>query len=314
VSDKTELHVVYGTGPVGMAILDELVAKGKNVRMANRSGKADLPEGVELVSGDASDPTFTRQASKGAAVVYQALNPPYDKWPELFPPLQDAVIKGAASAEAKLVSMENVYMYGSTGGKPLTEDTPYAAHTRKGQVRAKMARDLLAAHESGQVRAVIGRASDFYGPRVLVSAMGERVFRPALEGKSAQVLGDPDVPHTYTYVPDVGKALVILGERDEALGQAWHIPSAKTVTTRQFVDIVFEETSFSPKIQSTPKLLLRLAGLFNSQVRELLEMWYEFEEPFILDSTKFETAFGDIATPLAEAIQQTVSWYRQDPA
>ncbi len=314
MSDKTELHVVYGTGPVGMAILDELVAKGKNVRMANRSGKADLPEGVELVSGDASDPTFTRQASKGAAVVYQALNPPYDKWPKLFPPLQDAVIKGAASAEAKLVSMENVYMYGSTGGKLMTEDTPYAAHTRKGQVRAKMARDLLAAHESGQVRAVIGRASDFYGPRVLVSAMGERVFRPALEGKSAQVLGDPDVPHTYTYVPDVGKALVILGERDEALGQAWHIPSAKTVTTRQFVDIVFEETSFSPKIQSTPKLLLRLAGLLNSQVRELLEMWYEFEEPFILDSTKFETAFGDVATSPPEAIQKTVEWYRQNQA
>jgi nucleoside-diphosphate-sugar epimerase len=293
--------------------MDELLARGKRVRMVNRSGKATLPEGAELVSGDASDPAFARRACEGAVVVYQALNPPYTQWPELFPPLQASVLEGAAAAGAKLVSMENVYMYGSSGCKPMTEDMPYTTHTKKGHVRAKMAQDLLAAHRSGQVCAVIARASDFFGPRVLVSAVGDRVFYPALAGKAVQVLGNLDMPHTYTYMPDIGKALVILGERDEALGQVWHIPNAETVTTRQFLQWVFEEIGQPPKIQVAPKLILRVMGLFNGNLREILEMLYQFEEPFILDHAKFEGVFGNHATPLREAIRQTVAWYRQNP-
>ena len=108
-----ELHVVFGTGPVGLAVMDELVSKGKHVRMVNRSGRANGAEGVEVVGGDAADPTFTRKASEGASVVYFALNPPYDKWPELFPPLQAGVLEGASSVGAKLIAMENLYMYGA---------------------------------------------------------------------------------------------------------------------------------------------------------------------------------------------------------
>jgi nucleoside-diphosphate-sugar epimerase len=280
--------------------------------MVNRSGKAALPGEVELVSGDATDTVFARRASEGASVVYQCLNPPYSQWPELFPPLQAGVLEGAASARARLVSMENLYIYGSPEGNQMTEDMPYAAHTRKGKVRAKMAEDLLAAHKSGKVRVAIGRASDFYGPRVLLSAMGDRVFPQALQGKAVQVLGNPDMPHTYTYVPDIGKALVLLGERDEALGQAWHIPSAETVTTRQFLEMVFDETGYEFKIQSVPKLLLQAMGFFNADLREVSEMLYEFEEPFVLDASKFDTAFGNHATPLQEAIRRTVEWYRQN--
>lgn len=310
MTKNQELHVIFGTGPVGLAVMDELLTKGKRVRMVNRSGKANLPAGVELVSGDASDPTFARQASQGAMVVYQALNPPYTKWPELFPPLQKAVLEGAAAAGAKLVSMENLYMYGSPNGLPMTEDMPYEAHTRKGQVRAKMAEELLAAHKSGKVRAVLARASDFFGPRVLLSAMGDRVFPAALAGKAVQVLGKPDMPHTYTYMPDIGKALVILAERDEALGQAWHIPNAKTVSTRQFIEMIYSEIGKQSKIQVAPKLILRIMGLFNGNMREVLEMLYQFEQPFIVDHRKFEQAFGNHATPLSEAIRQTVAWYR----
>ena len=112
----SELHVVFGTGPIGLATMDELVSKGKRVRMVNRSGRANVAEGVEVGRGDAADPTFTREASAGASVVYFALNPPYDKWPELFPGLQAGVLEGAAWAGAKLMAMENLYMYGSTGG------------------------------------------------------------------------------------------------------------------------------------------------------------------------------------------------------
>src|SRR5215218_5765057 len=244
MTDNEELHVVFGTGAMGMFVMDALVQRGgRRVRMVNRNGRASVPEGVEVLGGDATDEAFARGASQGASVVYFATGPPYNKWPELFPPLQAGVLEGAASAEAKLVAMENLYMYGPTDGRTLTEDLPYAPNTRKGAVRAKMSEELMEAHTSGKVRVAIGRASDAFGPRVLVSAAGEQVFGRAVEGKSAQLAGDPDQPHTYTYVPDIGRGLVILGEREEALGLAWHLPSPETLTTRQFVDMIFEEVA-----------------------------------------------------------------------
>src|SRR3712207_3602531 len=313
MTDNGELHVVFGTGPVGMSVMDELVQRSppRRVRVVNRSGAARAPHGVEVAGGDATDEAFTREASEGASVVYFALNPPYNQWPELFPRLQAGVLEGAATAGAKLIAMENLYMYGPTDGRPITEDLPYAANTRKGTVRARMSKELIEAHKSGRVRVAIGRASDFFGPRVLASAAGEQVFGRAVEGKSAQVAGDPDQPHTYTYAPDIGKGLVILGEREEALGQAWHLPSPETLTTRQFVEMIFEEVGKQARVQAAPKIVLRALGLFNPAIRETIEMLYEFEEPFVVDHSDFTRTFGDQATPLREAIQRTVRWYRE---
>jgi nucleoside-diphosphate-sugar epimerase len=313
MTDNEELHVIFGTGAVGMSVMDELIRRSRRrVRMVNRSGRASVPDGVEVVGGDATDEAFAREASEGASVVYFALNPPYDKWSELFPPLQAGVLEGAASAGAKLIAMENLYMYGPTEGHPLTEDLPYAPNTRKGSVRAMMSEELMEAHTSGKVRVAIGRASDSFGPRVLVSAAGGQVFGRAVEGKSAQLAGDPDQPHTYTYVPDIGKGLVILGEREEALGQAWHLPSPETLTTREFVEMIFEEVGKPARVQVAPKILLRAIGLFNPGIRETIEMLYEFEEPFVVDHSKFEEAFGEQATQLRESIRGTVRWYREE--
>jgi nucleoside-diphosphate-sugar epimerase len=220
------------------------------------------------------------------------------------------VLEGAAGAGAKLIAMENLYMYGPTDGRPLTEDLPHAPNTRKGTVRARMSKQLMEAHTSGKVRVAIGRASDFFGPRVLVSAAGEQVFGRAVEGKSAQVAGDPDQPHTYA--PDIGKGLAILGEREEALGQAWHLPSPETLTTRKFVEMIFEEVGKPARIQAAPKILLRAMGLFNPGIRETIEMLDEFEEPFVVDHSKFEEAFGEQATPLRESIQRSLRWYREE--
>jgi len=202
-------------------------------------------------------------------------------------------------------------MYGATGGKPLVETLPDAAQTRKGKVRAAMAEALLAAHRQGKVQVAIGRAADFYGPRVRTSAMGERIFPAVLAGKAVQLMGNPDLPHTYTYMPDIGKALVILGENEAALGQVWHIPSAATVTSRQFLELVGEAIGEPVKIQTVPKLLLQLLGLFNATIREVAEMVYQFEEPFVVDGSKYTQTFGNQATPLPAAIQATVAWWRQ---
>jgi nucleoside-diphosphate-sugar epimerase len=310
---NNDLHVIFGAGPVGRAIMDTLVAQGKRVRIVNRSGKANVPAGVEVCAGDASDPTSTKRLSSGAAVVYNCTNPPYTQWPQLFPALQAGVIEGAASAGAKLVVMENLYMYGPNGGKTLTEDLPYNPTPRKGATRAKMSRDLMAAHQSGKVRVAVGRAADFFGAGVMESAAGDRLFYPAVTGKAAQFIGNLDMPHTYTYMPDIGKALVILGERDEALGKIWHIPSPETVTTRQFFTMAYEAAGHTPKFQVMPKLMVKALSLFVPILREVGEMSYEFDEPFVMDHSRFERAFGMKATPLREAIQTTVAWFKTNP-
>jgi nucleoside-diphosphate-sugar epimerase len=306
-------HVVFGTGAVGLALIDQLAASGEAVVAVNRSGSAQVPKGVEIVAGDAANAAFTADVTQGAKVVYQCLNPPYTKWPELFPPMQEAVLGGAAAAGAKLVSFENLYMYGPTDGAPLTEDLPYVAGTRKGSVRGDMANELLTAHEAGTVRVTIGRASDYFGPRGTVSAMGERVFYPVLAGKKAQVMGNPDLPHTYSYVPDIAAGLATLGAHNDADGRAWHLPNPPTLTTRQFVAKIGDAAGTNGTVSAMPKAMLNLVGLFNGNVRELKEMLYEFEEPFVVDSSDFEATFDQHATDLDDAIATTVAWYRENP-
>lgn len=309
-----ELHVIFGAGPVGQAVAQELAKHGRTVKMINRSGKKPVgaPDSATIVAGDVFDVKVAKDLAKGASVVYQCTNPPYNKWPEQFPRLQANTLEAAACAGAKYIVTDNLYMYGDTNGQPLREDSPYLAHTRKGKVRAEMAESVMAAHRSGKVRVAVARASDYYGPRAVNSASGDRMFGFAVQSKAASVPGNPDMPHTYTYVADFAKALVILGERDEALGQVWHVPNAETLTTRQFVTLIYQELQQAPKMSGMGRLMMGLGGLFIPAAREMVEMMYEFEKPFVVDSSKFTKAFGVQGTPLGEAIKTTVAWYKQN--
>jgi nucleoside-diphosphate-sugar epimerase len=309
-------HVVFGTGAIGLATLEALRRRGERVRLVNRSGAAPVPDDVEILGGDASDPAFAVAAAQGAQVVYQTLNPPYHQWVELFPALQAGVLAAAQATGARLVSMENVYMYGRPAGQPLTETRTYAAHTKKGQLRARMARELLAAHQAGRVQVAIGRASDYFGPRGgAQSNLGDRVIPAALAGKTATVMGDPDQPHTYTYIPDIGEGLAVLGEHPDTPGEVWHLPNdPDTRTTRQLVDSIYRQAGQPrTKLRGTPVLLLRALGVINPTVRELVELQYEFQEPFIVDSSKIATKLNVHATPLEQALADTLASYRTNP-
>jgi nucleoside-diphosphate-sugar epimerase len=306
-------HIIFGTGAIGLAVLDALRRRGETARLVNRSGHARVPDDVEVVGGDARDPAFTTEVSRGAGVVYQTLNPPYAEWTAQFPLLQAGVLAAAEATEARLVSMENVYMYGRPAGRVLTEDRAYEAHTRKGQLRGRMARELLAAHDAGRVEVAIGRASDYFGPRGgAQSNLGDRVFPAALAGKTATVLGDPDQPHTYTFVPDIGEGLAVLGEHPDAPGQVWHLPNdPDTRTTRQLVDIAYQHAGQPRgKLRRLPPVLLRALGLVNPTMRELVEMQYQFQEPFVVDSSKITNKLGVEATPVEVALTDTLREYR----
>jgi len=308
-------HVVLGTGAIGRAIMEELVRRGESVRMVNRSGKMDeVSAGVEVVASDLYDQAKVREVTRGAKVVYQSAQPHYYEWPKKFPPLQKSIIDGLTGSDAKLVIVENLYMFGETDGKPITEDMPHNAHTRKGKVRAELSEAALAGHRDGKVRVTIGRASDYFGPWGTDTGMGSIVFYRLLNGKAAQIGGSAKMPHTHTYIPDFGKALVILGGRADADGKAWNVPNdMPRITQGELIQMFAAEAGVTPKTQVAGKFLMSALGLFVPEVKEAVEMLYEFEKPFIVDSSKFEKTFGMKATPMREAIKETVQWFKSHP-
>ena len=305
--------VVFGTGPLARSVMRELLhRKERQVRMVNRSGRrGDIPEPVEVVACDAYDKRAVESVTAGAAVAYQCAQPAYTEWPTKFPPLQSAILDGVAASGARLVVGDNLYMYGPTHGEPIHEELPYRATGKKGLTRARMARQLLDAHQAGTIRMVIVRGSDFYGEGVVNSTLGEIVFGSLLRGKAAQAIGNIDLPHTLTYIGDFGRAMVLLGERDDALGQAWHVPNAEPrITLRAMIERVARVVGVAPRTSVMPRPMFEVISLFHPILREFRELRYQVNEPYVVDHAKFLEAFGDISTPVDEAIRRTVAWYR----
>jgi nucleoside-diphosphate-sugar epimerase len=307
-----QLHVVLGaTGGAGGTLVRELASRGHRVRAVSRRPAPALPEGVEPLTADAADPAQTRTACQGATVVYHCMQPPYERWAAEFPTLTQNIADAAAAAGARLVYADNLYAYGPVQG-PITEDLPAQPTTKKGRVRALMAERLLAAHRSGTLQVAIARSSDYYGPGGANSAVGDILFGAAAEGKRARWLGRVDLPHSLNYLPDVARALVILGARPEALGEVWHLPAAEPVTGAAFVELIAAALGRPVKVAATSRLALRLAGLFDPRARESAELLYQWERPFVLDAAKFQRAFGPLEpTPHQQAVAATVAWFRE---
>jgi len=305
-------NVVFGTGPLGLAVAGRLMSSGLRVRLVNRSGRADAPEGVEVVAADLTDPAAARRVCEGAAVVFHCASGPYGRWAQTLPPIMKGIIEGATAAGARLVYGDNLYAYGPVDG-PIREDLPYRPIGPTTRVRAQLATTLMNAHAAGNVRATIGRASDFYGPLVRQSKVGDGVFARALAGKAAQTLGDPDALHTYSFIHDFAAGLMTLAQRDEALGEVWHIPSAETITTRRFIEMVFEQIRRPARLQTVPRLMISMLGVFIPAMRAVKETLYQSERPWVVDHGKFTRMFGSQPTAHEQAIAETVAWLQGKP-
>ena len=295
-------HVIIGSGAVGTAAALALVDGGHEVTIVTRSGSGLQRPGVTRVAADASDPFALSAAVGEVDALYNCANPPYHRWPELWPPMADSMLEVAARSGAVLVTMGNLYGYGPVD-HPMTEDDPLASTGTKGRIRAAMWEDALAAHRAGRVRVTEARASDFYGPGVVeTSDFGRNVDR-LLAGRKVRVLGDPDMPHSWTYVPDVGRTLAALGTDQRAWGRAWHVPTAPALTQRQLATRFCEVAGVSaPSVAALPAALLAAAGVFSPRLRELEETRYQFDRPFVLDSAACTDTFGIEPTPFDEGL------------
>ncbi|MGW2599900.1 NAD-dependent epimerase/dehydratase family protein [Streptomyces klenkii] len=303
--------VVVGFGAAGAATARLLAEKGHAVRVVTKSGRNPEP-GIEHVALDATDSKQLIEASQGAAAIYSCAAPAYHRWAADWPPLAGSLCAVAEATGAVLVMLGNLYGYGPVDG-PMTENLPLAAKGTKGRVRATVWEQAQALHEQGRIKAAEVRASDFFGPGVTDGGhLAARVMPRLLRGKPVSALGDPDAPHSWTYLPDVARALAEVAGEERAWGRAWHVPTAPALSTREMVDRLAAQSGTGPvAVRKLSPAALGVASVFSPLIRELKEIRYQFDRPFVVDSSAYEAEFAVRATAVDEQVRATVDWWRK---
>ena len=262
------------------------------------------------MGADATNPADLDVALAGASVVYQCAQPAYTRWAQEFPQLQTGILDAAVRAGADLVIADNLYMYGDPNGAVITEVSPENPATKKGRVRKAMADAALQAHCEGRLRVAISRPADYFGPGHDQSS--KAIFGNAARGSAMQFFGRMDMPHTLSYLPDAAAAMATLGTTEAGWGSVWIPPVQPAMTQHELAERVWSAAGNSgrPKVRVTGEGAIRLVGLVVQVVREFAEMSYQYEKPFVVDSSRFESTFGAAPTANDVAIAATVEHYR----
>jgi len=307
-NDLAPLHVIVGAGQIGPLVAERLLARGLRVRLVRRGAFRGVPGGAEVVTADTTDPAQAKEALRGASVVYHTANPAYHRWPAELVPLARGIVAGTAASGARLVALDNLYSYAVPADGRLRETTPVGPVSKKGALRAQAAELMLDAHRRGDVPVALVRASDFVGPHVTRSILGERFWQKLFAGKPVEVMGDADQPHTYSYAPDVAEALVTLALAEGVGGAVWHAPALPAESTRTWMQRFAELAGRPLRTQTLAPFLLHAASLFLPEAGELPEMMYQWRTPYVLDDTKYRARFGVEPTLLATVLRETFAW------
>lgn len=304
------LHVVVGAGgQVGRALVGELEARGLRVRAVGRGMKPSEFPRAEVSQGDIADPASAARVCEGAAVVYGCFGAPQSAWQKVFPSMARGLLAGAEASGAKLVFSDNLYAYGPQTA-PLLETMPATTFGSKPRLRAEIAAMLLEAHAAGRAKVVVARASDFYGPGVTTAMLGAPLLRSVLAGERATVIGDIDAPHTFTFVPDLARALATLGEAEDTAGEIWHVPSAPAISVRAILERFAALAGVTPRFTRLPRWALRAASWVSPIAREVREMSFQWDRPYLVSHAKYAERFGDRHTPIDAGLAATLAWLR----
>ncbi|MFF1881554.1 NAD-dependent epimerase/dehydratase family protein [Pseudarthrobacter sp. NPDC058196] len=302
--------VVTGAGPVGWTVAEQLAADGHRVRVVTRSGSGPDHPLVERITGDAKDPETLRRVFAGVDAVFHCIHgSSYTAaaWEAELPAAEQAVLNAAHEASAVVVFPESLYSY-SEPDRVMTEDSPRRAAGGKRGVRTR----LLQAREDSAATTVSVVAGDFFGPRVRMAHGGERIVVPILAGRNVSVVGSANQPHSFTYVPDLVAAMVAAAANPAAWNSVWHAPTGPALTQRELVQAFARAAGVpAPKVRVLPGWALRAAAFFSADMRELAELGYQFEHPFVMDSARSEAILGVRPTPLDAAAAATVEWWRR---
>ena len=301
--------VMLGYGPVGRATVAALLAKGRAVRVAQRSRPADLAAAVPFTPCDVLDAGSVRTAIEGAAQVAVAIGFEYlgAVWEKVWPVAMQNLLDACAAENIRMVFLDNLYMYGPQHA-PLVETMPLSDRKRKPAARARITRMW---QQDRRVRVAALRAPDFYGPGVLLSHVGETGLAAIAKGKAASFVFPPDQPHDFAYIPDIGRAMVSLLDADDAaFGQVWHMPCAPTLTSRQILAMGARAAGVPLKLRTIPPFLLDMLAPFVPFLRELREMRFQWDRPYRVDAAKWKARFWSDATPFETGVAATIASFR----
>ncbi len=303
------MQTILGAGgAIGSDLAKELTAYTNQIRLVSRN-PVKINEGDQLVSADLTNRTQVFEAVKGSEIVYITVGFPYKAivWDQVWPAFMRNVIDACKENKAKLVFFDNVYLYDPEQIPHMTEETPVNPSSKKGKIRAHIARMLMDEVEQGKIKALIARAADFYGPGISNSVIQEAVYKNLKAGKRANWFCTLDKVHSCTFTPDAAKATAILGNDDKAYGQAWHLPTAgDPLTGKEWIEAFAKEMNVQPKSMVAGKFMIRIMGLFNSIMKEFVEMLYQYDRDYVFDSSKFERAYQFKPTPYKDGIQKVV--------
>ncbi|MGN7252238.1 NAD-dependent epimerase/dehydratase family protein [Arthrobacter sp. SAFR-014] len=307
----SDLYVVTGAGPVGWTVAEQLAGQGKRVRVLTRSGSGPNHPLVEKLQADVSNPGLLGEAFAGAAAVFHCIHgSSYSAaaWQRELPAAEQAVLAAAGEAGAVVVFPESLYSY-SNPQEVMTEHNPREATGGKRGVRTA----LLQAREASATGTVSVVAGDFFGPRVRTAHAGERMVPAVLARRPLQVVGSADQPHSFTYVPDLAAAMIGAAAKPGLWNRVLHAPTNPPLTQRRIAEAFAAAAGTPlPKVRAVPGWVLRTAGLFSADMRELSDMLYQFQRPFVMDSRASEEELGLRPTPLHEATKATVEWWRSE--
>ena len=299
--------ILGANGVIGRELSRQLASYTARIRQVSRTpGRVNPTD--QLMSADLLDAGATASAVAGSSIVYLVAGLKYDYrvWQEQWPVVMRNTIDACKRHHAALVFFDNVYAYGRVDG-PMTETTPYNPTSRKGEVRARIATMLMDEARSGALQAMIVRSADFYGPGALLSVTHATVTERLKAGKTPQWIGNPQAIHTFTYTPDAGRTVALLGNTPTAYGQVWHaLTSHEPMTGEHYVRTACELAGRRYRLQAVPRWMLSVLGLFVPVLRESMEMLYQFEHDYRFDSTKFERAFGLTATAYRAGVAATL--------
>jgi nucleoside-diphosphate-sugar epimerase len=287
------MHTILGAGgPVANALARELANNNETIRLVSRkeiktSGKNQSWKKADLLNFDE-----ILEASKGSDVIYLAAGLVYNKkiWAEQWPVIMQNYINLGKETGARLIFFDNVYSYGLVDG-PMLETTPYNPVSKKGEIRARIATKLMEEAKAGNIRASVARGADFYGTESGNGVLDVMVLSKLAKNQKIQWLGDAKKLHNFSYIPDMGKGMYLLGQNPDSDNQIWHMPTSKPVSGHEFIEMAAKAYGARPKFMSINKLMLQLFGMFDTMTKELVEMYYQYDHDYNFNSDKFEKAF-----------------------
>jgi nucleoside-diphosphate-sugar epimerase len=307
-------QVILGAGgSIGKLLAKELKAYKTAIRLVSRNPKK-INDDDELYEANLLGKTAVSEAIKGCDIAYLVAGLTYnaDIWEKQWPVIMDNVIEACRQHKCKLVFFDNVYMYDPAKIDHMTEECPVNPASRKGKVRAAIAQKLMDEVKQGNITALIARAADFYGPGEVNSMLSETVLKNFAKGKKANWMGDPTMPHSFTYVPDAAKATAILGNSRDGWGQVWHLPTAMpALNGLEWMENIASEMGVKPKFNASGKTMIKILGWFIPILREMPEMFYQYDRPYVFDSAKFEKHFNFKPTAYVAGIRETVKSYKK---